>query len=508
MSSDQTPFERAVDAEARSGLSTPDDTDDTDEDTARPVEVIEAGHGDLTAMSTTIGGDSVDLAEPRTEPQFHDVAEYMSGEYGRPRPRRFWHARQIGRTPQMQLIKNTVAQQLTGGDPVVTGEEEVDGALRELADLVEDIYDGPHFHRKGWDDLITDTVNDFIDFGWGYWEQRPSADGSLPIAAFKPLPALSVQHNLDDDSGEFASEVDDENPMLYFVPYRTRGGNVSAARGDPHGLLEEEVVVMRGPLTSENNTAYGQSPATKVREWIELITDVDAPQKRHYADSQLPAGLVHFEGAIGKDDLQEFEQNILEVAGDPQEMVTTTADGPATWIPIGGEVADLDAIAQQEHYYKLVLAAIGLNQSEINVVESSGFAKESPELQKMVYKNVTKPFMKTITNAQNNQALPRIFDALDADLDTPLEFDMERFDPVQEAQERQEAREEYGMGALSLGEYRGELGKETESYVVELAGQEVDLATTPRDVVETLRRIESGEVDDEEADATGGDEGN
>ena len=163
MSSDQTPFERAV-----SGVDDrPDDTDDTDDAPARPreVEVIDA-EGDMSALSTTIGGDPVDLAEPRTEPQFDDVAEYMSGEYGRPRPRRFWHARQIGRTPQMQLIKNTVAQQLTGGDPIVTGDEELDGALRELADLVEDIYNGPHFHRKGWDDLITDTVNDFIDFGW------------------------------------------------------------------------------------------------------------------------------------------------------------------------------------------------------------------------------------------------------------------------------------------------------------------------------------------------------
>lgn len=494
--SGRTLLGRAYEQE-RDALGYSDGDDSADDDAGRTVADVPG----LTARSTTIGGEEIDLADPATNISFDDESGHLSGEYGRPRPRKFWHAKQIGQTPQMQLIKHTIIQQLTGGRVQVVSDDELTGPLADFADLVEDVYAGPHFQEKSNDDLISDAVSDMVDLAWSYWEKLPSEDGAFPVAAFKPLPPLQVQHNVDGDTGAL-----EDDPAFYHVPFTHAAGTVSSPSGDPTELKRDDVVVMRGPLTSESDSLYGESLATKVREWLELITDVDVHQKRHYADSHLPAGFLHFLGSIDDDDLTEIEQDIKEVAGDPQELVTTTSEEGAEWIPVGDKVADLDAIQQQDWYFKLVLAAAGLNKNELGMVDGGGFAKETPALQRAIYKKVTKPYMQAIFGAQNNQVLPDLVDSLGVGVDAPLRIELERFDPVQEQVEREETLGEWQRGIPSLNEVRGTLGRETEELVMEFDGNEVDLADTPRWIVDLLLKRDRPEVslDGEDVGADGG----
>jgi hypothetical protein len=295
-----------------------------------------------------------------------------------------------------------------------------------------------------------------FDSAFAYWELLPSADEEFPVAGFKPLPPLQVQHNVDENTGEFVNE-----PAFYHVPHKRQGGQISVSTSDPATLDRDDVVVMRWPLSSESDSLYPDSFATKVREWLELIVDVDTHQKRHYADSQLPAGFLHFLGAVNDDELEQVEQDIVEAAGDPHDLVTTTSEGDAKWIPVGESVVDLDAIQEQQWYYKLVFAAAGVPHSELNLIESSGFAKENPSLQKALFKNVTKPALNAIWQPQNSQVVPQIADAAGVS-DVPFRIGLERFDPVQEQIERDEMRAEWESGAASLNEYRGALGREAE----------------------------------------------
>lgn len=472
---DGTVLDRLVHTERqRSGI----DTDDTDD----AATVVPTGG----SSKTHVDGEPIDLAAPRTSITFEDPQGVLSGEYGRPRPMDFFHAQRVGQTAPLQVIKATVTQQLTGGNvrAVADDGDDLPPAVRDVADVTESIYAGPHFQRKMWDDLVNDAVKDFIDAAWAYWERLPTEDGSLSTAAFKPLPPLQVLHNIDDSTGQLL-----DDPAYYHAPMKASPGHIRVT-GDPTPLEDGDVVAMRAPDTSESNRLYGQSVATKVREWLELITDVDVHQKRHYADSHLPAGFLHFQGSVGKDKLAEIEQDIREVAGDPQELVSVSTEESATWIPVGGDVADLDAISQQQWYWKLVLAACGLNQSQINLVESSGFAKESPELQRMVFKNVTKPFMSAILSPQNRDVLPDLFEDFGL-ADHPFRLELERFDPVQEQVERDQRMEEWSLGARSLNEVRGSLGADAVEVPVEIAGTEVDLASTPKYVVDQLVSLES-----------------
>lgn len=482
MSTDPTLLEQAV-----GGAPDPED-DDSDE------TLLEQASGNLAAKSTRIQGEDVDTAPTITGPTFSEQAQqFLGGEHGRPRNREFWTAKQLGQTPPMQLIKTTVAQQLTGGRPDVYAEDdEITGAAEDVAALIEDIYQGPHHQEMSFDNLVTTAVGDLIDLGWAYWEIKESANGEFPVAAFKPLPPLQVQHTTTDD-GDLGSD-----PAYYWVPYQ-RSGNTISTDGDAAGLEKDRVVAMRGPDTSESDSLYGESIATKVREWLELIVDIDVHQKRHFSDSQLPAGFLHFAGNIGDDKLEDVQDDIIEAAGDPHDLVTTTSEGDATWVPVGESVVDLDAIQEQQWYFKLVLAAAGLNEGELGIVEGSGFAKELPALQRMLFKKVTKPMKSAIMDPQNSEVLPRIFDALTVNVDTFLVVDIERFDPVHEQIERQETMDEWREKAVSLNELRGGIGREATEVEVEIEelGGAVNIADLPRYVVDKFLGQQEIRIGDE-----------
>lgn len=468
-----TPFERLV------APSTDRSTDDTTTTTVSPTGA---------SSHTTIGGEAVDLETPPTGITFEDPNSYLStGEYGRPRPREFWHAQQLGQTPPMRLIKHAITQQLTGGRAVVTAEDDLSGPAADLAGIIEDVYNGQHYNKIQFDDLVTGAVDDLVDYAFAYWETLSGDGGVFPVAGFKPLPALQVQHNLDDASGEFIEE-----PAYYWVPHSRSGGTVTVGDSDPTPLDREQVVVMRAPLSYEYDRHYGKSLALKIREWLELIIDVDVHQKRHYADSQLPKGFLHFLGNVSDDDLKSIEQDIKEAAGDPHELVTTTSEEAANWIPVGGEVVDLDAIAEQKWYFKLVFAAAGLNANEVGILvgEDSGFAKETPAQVRQIFKKVTKPYKSAIMDPQR-QVRDRILEGVDASIDATLTIDLERFDPLQEQVEREEMLTEWDRGIPSLNEMRSATGREATEIPLEIGGETVDLADVPKYGVEKLAQIES-----------------
>jgi hypothetical protein len=460
----------------------------------------------IAARSTSIGGEEYDLGDSITGPTFDDSSQGMiDGSHGRPRPREFWTAKQLGQTPAMQVVKNIITRQLTGGNiEVVNPDGEIQGAEADVADLIKDIYQGPHYQDMTFDHLLTASISDLIDYGFAYWEVLPTANGEFPVAAFKPLPPLQMQHTINEETGDLG-----ENPAFWRVPYKSGGGSISTM-GDPDALERDRVVVMRTQHSARSDSLYGESVATKVREWLELIVDVDVHQKRHYDDSELPSGFLHFAGNIGDDKLEAVENEIVEASGDPHSLVTTSSDGDASWIPVGESVVDLDAIQQQQWYYKLVLAAVGLNQSELNMVESSGFAKEVPALQRMIFKNATKPMMGTILDPQNarNGPVRRIIGEFDTSIDSRLQVDLERFDPVQEQVERQETLDEWREGAVSLNELRGELGRDASEFEVEVPelGGEVNVADLPKYLVDLILDS-SPEVNFEDSGGSAGEAG-
>lgn len=497
MTTNRTPLSRAVTRE-RNELGY--HNNDEEESTATEAQADTPG---VSARKTRINGTHHDLETPQTTITFEDEHGLLTDDHGRPRPREFWTAKQLGQTPQMHLIKHAITQQLTGGQVQATTEDgELSGALADLGELIEDIYEGPHFQEKSCDALITGAVDDLVDSGMAYWEMLPSADGEFPVAGFKPLPPLQIQHNIDEDTGELLDE-----PAFYQIPYKNKGGTISVTETEPISLDREQVVVMRAPLSSRSDRLYPQSLALKVREWLELITDVDVHQKRHFADSQLPSGFLHFLGSLDDDDLAGIEQDIAETAGDPHELVTTTSEEDAKWIPVGDSVVDLDAISQQEWYFKLVLAAAGLNQGEIGIIEGSGFSKELPSQVRQIFKKITKPYKSAIFDAQTHQALPRIYEGFSADIsDSPLRVDLERFDPLQEQVEREETLKEWDRGLLSLNETRGTLGKEAAEFEMEVDGEKIDLANVPRRIVDLLLKRDRPELNVEDEDGAGGGE--
>lgn len=101
--------------------------------------------------------------------------------------------------------------------------------------------------------------------------------------------------------------------------------------------------------------------------------------------------------------------------------------------------------------------------------------------------------------------LPQIFGGLSASVDTRLELDIERSDPVQEQIERQETMDEWREKAVSLNELRGGIGRDATELVMDVPelGGEVNVADLPRYVVDLLLD-QSPEVTIGDGDASAG----
>jgi len=490
------PFQRAL-----SGAGDDDAEEDTNAEATTDAERVDrSSGGGLSARKQTVGGEDVPLAEPVSQITFEDSGGFLSGSHGRPRPRKFWTAKQLGRTPPMQIIKDVSSQQLTGGSVRVEGEDELTPALAELADLVEDVLEGPHHRGLKMDALIDGAVSELLDTAWAYWEELPSEDGAFPVAGFKPIPSLQIQHNIDKETGAY------KDPAFYHVPYSASGGTVTIGSAEPKPINRDQMVVMTAPQSTEYGLLYGESLATKVRQYLELIIDIDVHQKRNFSDSELASGFVHFQGSANDDELTKAEEDLKAASGDPNELVTTSSDGAANWVQVGSGVVNMDAIQAQQWYFKLVLAAAGLNANEIGVIEGSGFAKETPALQRAVFKKVTKPLMGAIFDPINEDTYPRMLNGFDAVPDgaRDLTAGLERFDPVQEQIEKEETLNEWGQGIRSLNEVRAQVGAEAVDVEIDPAALPIELpeGMTIADVPRALLDMWQS-VDDATADATG-----
>lgn len=457
------------------------------------------GTSTSTAKDVTIGGETVSLNDPQTEQQIEDTI-LGSQTNGVPRGKEALQARKLGETWAMELVKNAINDQLAGGDlgMETPADDEPSRAARDLWSMLRDVLDGPHLQDDDWGDIVSAAVSDMVDIGHGYYEPIPTADGSLPVAALKPVDALTVQHNIE-RSGQFGE------PAYYQAPLRSISGGVSSLGGSPTSLQRDELVTMRYPGSNRSNRIYPRAPGMQVQQALEHLTHSTTHSQRYYNDNEMPAGFLQLMQA-GDQDLEKIKEKIKNAASDPRSLEVIGGDGPANWIEVGGSALNLDVIGEQQWFLQLVLAAFGLNKQEIGLVDDVNRAEGDNQLS-IVHKRVTEPLIDTITGAVTTQVFPKFesYQALPADQRFSLR--LRHSDPRQERAREKHLRQRYEAGAITYDEYRQQLGEDPGDTVVEIAGVEVDYGEHPRFVVEQLIRDARGgqDVDDSEGEDTGDD---
>ena len=427
--------------------------------------------------SVTIGGETIDLEEPETSQR---VGGSILGAdvHGIPRGKEAYQARKLGETWAMEIVKNAINDQLLGGTLGMRTPDDDDPspAAQDFWTVLRSMLKGPHLQGHDWGDLVSAAVSDMVDIGHGYWEPIGSVNGTLPVAALKPVDALSVRHNVT-ENGEFG-----EVPF-YQAPFESRGGQiVQVGQGDLNKLQRDELVMMRYPGSNRSNRVYPRAPGMQVQAALEHLTHSTIHSTRYYNDSELPNGFIQLMQA-GDQDLDEIEEAIKKSAGDPRSVEVIGGDGPANWIEMGGTALNLDIIGEQKWFLQLVLAAFGLTKGEIAMTEDVNRNTADAELE-IVHKRVTGGFINTITEAVTNQVF-RQFEAYQAlPDDQRFALDIRYTDPRQERLREQHLRERYEAGGLTYAEYRQQLGEDPGDAVVQIGDEEVDYGGLPLPVLE------------------------
>ncbi|WP_395166347.1 hypothetical protein [Natrinema pallidum] len=446
--------------------------------------------------TVSIGGTSVDLADTQTVQQIEDSI-ISANVNGVPRGQEAYQARQLGETWAMEIIKNAINDQLAGATLGMATPEDTSPsrAAKNLWTLFRDMLQGPHLQDDAWNDLVSATVSDMVDIGNGYWEPIPSADGSIPVAALKPVDALSIRHNVT-AGGEF------DDPPYYQAPLRTHGGSIVTGIGDSDltSLESDDLVAMRYPGSKRSNRIYPRAPGMQVQAALEHLTHSTIHAQRFYNDNELPSGFVQLMDA-SDETVSDVEETIKNAAGDPRKVGVIGGEGPANWVEMGGTALNLDIIGEQQWFLQLCLAAFGLTKGEIAMTEDVNRNTADAELS-IVHKRVTQGFLETLEDAITTQVF-RQFESYQAlPDDQRFSLKLSHSDPRQERAREEHLRERYEAGTLPLNEYLQQLGEDPGETTVEIAGVEIDYGEHPKYIIEQLIRDARGGSDD-----SGGDTG-
>ncbi|MDQ2052848.1 hypothetical protein RBH26_20615 [Natronolimnohabitans sp. A-GB9] len=451
--------------------------------------------------TATIGGTSVDLADAQTTQQVNDSI-IGANVNGVPRGKEAYQARQLGETWAMEIIKNAINDQLAGAELGMGTPDDIDPsrAAKTLWKLFRDMLQGPHLQDDAWNDLVSATVSDMVDVGNGYWEPIPSNDGSIPVAALKPVDALSVRHNVT-AGGEFG------DPPYYQAPARTQGGSIITGIGDGDltELESDDLIVMRYPGSRRSNRIYPRAPGMQVQAALEHLTHSTIHAQRFYNDNELPSGFVQLMDA-NDSTIDDVEETIKNAAGDPRKVGVIGGEGPANWIEMGGTALNLDIIGEQKWFLQLCLAAFGLTKGEIALTEDVNYNTADAELS-IVHKRVTQGFLETIEDAVTTQVFLQFESYQELPEEQRFSLKLAHSDPRQERAREEHLRERYEAGALPLNAYLQKLGEETGDTTVEIAGVEIDYGEHPKYVTEALiRDARGGQGEEDSGDDNDGDE--
>lgn len=470
----------------RSRQRTPDPPTTTVAGQSVPIET----HG----ASVTVGGEAVDVEEPETAQTSSDTWLSSSDKYGHPRGREAIEARQIVQTSAMQAIANGIVDQLLGGELTAESDDELSGPAAAFWDLLRDILHGPHLMDDDLDDLIAAAVEDMLGPGNAYWQMLPSANGDLPVASLIPLDALTIRHNVNKHGYP-------QDPPYY----QARGafsssGATSIGDLSPTSLDESDLVVMRYPRGRRSHRFYPLSPSIQVKEWLEILANSTTHHNRFYSDNQVPPGLLQILNASDQT-VDDVSESIQAAAGDPRSVEVVGGEGQAMWVEMGGTSVNLDILGEQEWFFQLCLASLGLGKAEVGLIEDVNRANGEIEASR-IYKRVTGPFAQQFENAFRHIA--NQFEAYQ-DLDDPFDVRLRFTDPREERAREERLRQMWQADGLTLREYvrrRGDtdLAEDDDRFTVEVGGETIDYGDHPKFVVENLLRDARASVPEDAAE--------
>jgi SPP1 gp7 family putative phage head morphogenesis protein len=274
--------------------------------------------------------------------------------------------RRLAKTPFVSMVVNTICDEIASMDwdcKARDGKE--DEVPEEIIEKTKNFFYNPNSNDESLEQILRKGVRDLLEIDAmvvnKIWNLKDEFVGIMVY-----------------DGGTFTKNPDIHGAMPEYQAYFQYGWSTGAR---PIPFDKKEIIyIMRNPRA---DTIYGQSPVENLLRVVQMLQYGIDSNLEYFTDNMVPKGVFKMPGAI-KDDVTAFYQAFSEIQKKKDEagnwrkifykMPVINTNGEFERISFSN--VELDLIAQQQWFSKLVWANFGVTPSEMGFTEDSNRATE------------------------------------------------------------------------------------------------------------------------------------
>ena len=311
-----------------------------------------------------------DLAHPTDEIYKSVIPNFLyKPAFGYPLNKDVPEIRRLAKTPYVAMVVNTICDEVASLDWEIKVR---DGKEKEVPDSVieevENFFYNPNINDESLEQVLRKGLRDLLELDAMVLNKIFNMKGDfIGVMAY--------------DGGTFTKNPDihgvmpqpDQGPAYFQYGWST------GARPIPFNK-DEIIYIMRNPRA---DSIYGMSPLENILRVVQMLQYGIDSNLEYFTDNQIPKGFFKMVGAT-QDDIKAFYQAFSEVqkkrdeAGNYRKifykMPVINTEGSFEKVSFSN--VELELIAQQQWFAKLVWANFGINPSELGFTEDSNRATE------------------------------------------------------------------------------------------------------------------------------------
>jgi len=422
--------------------------------------------------------------------------------YGMPRKVNVTYLKNLAKNPYIFSVIKTLCDEATsvGWEIVVKEEFNEDGdKYEEDIQRVTDFFDDPNGNDQSFEHILRKLITDMyeLDSGvivkifnlageftqmygrdGGTFLMNPDIYGYMGNKAdyVPPLPSgfMSLPVNLSGTPTPGMQQLIQQYNALYreqaaYFQYGWTAGSMPVPFG------KREIIYMM--MNPRGDSIYGRSPIEVLEEVImNLIYGVDY-NLDFYTNNNMPEGAIQLMGAQ-PDQLKAFRENFENQFKFTDELgkkrkrffkvPLSTTEIKFTQFQLNP--ADMDIIAQQQWFTKILWMCFGVTADEMGFTENSNRAVGEQQT-KVFKRKAIKPLLHVIEYHLNSQLVPEFFTKAGEELadpkDVPVEFRFKTYDFEEDQEKHNILEQEIRMGIKTPIMVAKELGIDVDELVKE-----------------------------------------
>jgi len=406
---------------------------------------------------------------------------------GVPRGTDLLKIRRLGQSYAVELMKDTVKQQVTTTDFTIQPTADDPGQAHEdAAENVKSFLQGGfNDNKQSFDHLLKEILDDLLDADSGVLELVPDEQGYL--AEMYVRDGITFTKNTD-DHGRLPSppgpneNFDEEKHAAYYqfglnhmaqriistdtdLTLRELGDHLNRFGAqrfnirahNPIAFPRDRIVWFSESPKSWN--PYGTGRTQKVSLIAETLLKSNFHNLTWFEENEYADGVLAIEGA-NQTELENYREYWREeVRGNPHELPILGSGGKIDYLNFDPTPQEMEFLDTQKWFVKVVAMIFGLNQNEIGDLADINRAT-AQEQAATVFRRTTKPLLDMIEQKINNQILPKMREWDELPEDEPLEFRFQIDHPKMERIKFETNKKKLDANVKTVNEVRRDMGQE------------------------------------------------